>query len=70
MMVDQGTRSTARIKVDEIARRLSVGRLAIYELLEQGEIPAIRLGRRWLITRFAYDDWEHKCGTRHVRPQT
>lgn len=55
-------KSTARMTVDEIAHRLSLGRLAIYALLEQGQIPAIRLGRRWIITRFAYDAWEHNCG--------
>ena len=56
----------ARVTVDEIASRLGLGRIAIYTLLEKGEIPAIRLGRRWIITRFAYDAWEHNCG---IRPQ-
>jgi excisionase family DNA binding protein len=40
------TYSMARITVDEIEHRLSLGRIAIYELLQRGEIPAIRLGRR------------------------
>ena len=31
--------STARITVEEIANRLSLGRLAIYALLQQGQIP-------------------------------
>ena len=56
------TSSVGRIKVDEIAERLGLGRLAIYALLERGEIPAIRLGRRWIITRHAYEAWEHSCG--------
>lgn len=60
----------ARITVDEIAARLCLGRLAVYTLLHQGQIPAIRLGRRWIITRFAYDDWEHNCGADHGRSQT
>ena len=60
------TSSMARITVDEIAHRLSLGRLAIYELLQRGEIPAIRLGRRWIITRYAYDRWEHTCGQNAV----
>ena len=49
--------------VPEIARRLSIGRLAVYELLEQGIIPGIRLRRRWIITRHAYEHWEQTCGT-------
>ncbi len=61
--------STARITVDEIARRLALGRLAIYALLQRGEIPAIRLRRRWIITRFAYDAWEQRCGMHDGRTQ-
>lgn len=51
-----------RMSVEEIARRLDVGRLAVYALLEQGTLPGIRLGRRWIITRHAYDEWERTCG--------
>ena len=39
--------------VEEIARCLDIGRLAVYAMLEQGIIPAIRLGRRWIVTRYA-----------------
>ena len=41
---------SSRISVLEIARRLSIGRLAVYSMLEQGIIPGLRLGRRWIIT--------------------
>jgi excisionase family DNA binding protein len=53
---------SSRISVPEIARRLEVGRLAVYTMLEQGIMPGIRLGRRWIITRQAYDQWERTCG--------
>ena len=53
----------ARMTVEEIARRLDIGRLAVYTMLEQGIIPAIRLGRRWIVTRHAFEDWERTCGT-------
>jgi len=52
----------SRISVPEIARRLSIGRLAVYSMLEQGIMPGIRLGRRWIITRHAYEQWERTCG--------
>ncbi len=52
----------ARITVPEIARRLSVGRLTVYAMLEEKIIPGIRLGRRWIITRHAYEQWERTCG--------
>jgi excisionase family DNA binding protein len=50
------------MSVLEIATRLSVGRLAVYAMLEQGMIPAIRLGRRWIVTRHAFENWERTCG--------
>ena len=53
---------SARITVEDIARRLDVGRLAVYAMLEQGIIPGIRFGRRWIITRYAYEQWEKTCG--------
>lgn len=55
---------SSRITVPEISRRLSIGRLTIYTMLEDGIIPAIRLGRRWIITRHAYEQWERTYGTR------
>lgn len=55
-----------RISVDDIAARLSVGRLAVYRMLEDHIIPAIRLGRRWIITRHAYLSWEETCGKEMV----
>jgi excisionase family DNA binding protein len=51
-----------RISIPEIAGRLSVGRMAVYQLLESRTIPAIRLGRRWIVTRHAYEQWEKTCG--------
>jgi excisionase family DNA binding protein len=52
----------ARMTVEEIARRLDIGRLAVYTMLEQGTIRAIRLGRRWIVTRHAFENWERTCG--------
>jgi excisionase family DNA binding protein len=52
-----------RITVEEIARRLDIGRLGVYAMLEKKIIPGIRLGRRWIISRHAYEQWERTCGT-------
>src|SRR5205823_11170218 len=46
-------RLSKRMSVEEIARRLEIGRLAVYAMLERGIMPGIRLGRRWIITRHA-----------------
>jgi len=57
-------RLSSRISVPEVAQRLNVGRLAVYAMLEQGIMPGIRLGRRWIITRQAFEQWERTCGMR------
>jgi excisionase family DNA binding protein len=51
-----------RISVPEIAQRLQIGRMAVYSMLEEGIIPGVRVGRRWIITRRAYLTWEETCG--------
>jgi excisionase family DNA binding protein len=53
---------SGRISVPEIARRLNIGRMAVYSMLEKGIIPGLRLGRRWIVTRQAYLTWESTCG--------
>jgi excisionase family DNA binding protein len=52
-----------RMTVPEIATRLSIGRAAVYQMLERGVIPAIRIGKRWLVTRYAFEKWERSCGS-------
>ena len=48
-----------RLPVSEIAKRLSVGKMAVYVMLEKRILPGIRVGRRWLVTRQAYEQWEN-----------
>jgi excisionase family DNA binding protein len=57
-------KKVGRITIPEIAERLSIGRLAVYAMLEQRIIPGIRLGKRWIVTRHAYDQWERSAGMR------
>ena len=52
------------MSIPEIANRLSVGRVAVYTMLERRVIPAIRLVRRWIVTRYAFEEWERTCGVR------
>ena len=53
----------ARMTVEEIARHLDIGRLAVYAMLEQRLLPGIRVGRRWIVTRHAFEFWERTCGS-------
>ena len=54
----------SRMSIAEIARRLAIGERAVYQMLEQGILPGIRLGKRWLVTRHAFESWEKTCGLR------
>lgn len=57
----------SRLTVTEIAKRLDIGRLSVYQLLESGQLPGLRLGRRWIVTRQAFELWERTCGVRESR---
>jgi excisionase family DNA binding protein len=52
-----------RLSIREIAERLDIGKMAVYGMLEKGILPGIRIGRNWLVTRQAYEQWERTCGT-------
>ena len=54
---------SSRMSVPEIADRLSIGRQAVYRMLEQRIIPGIRVGHRWIVTRYAYERWERGAGS-------
>jgi excisionase family DNA binding protein len=57
------TRGDDRIRVDEIAVRLDVGRLLVYAMLGT-EIPAVRVGRKWIIARAAFERWLATAGVK------
>lgn len=37
--------------IDEAARVLGIGRASAYEAARRGELPTLRVGRRWLVSR-------------------
>lgn len=55
---------SARIQVPEICRRLEISEKAVYALLEGRIIPALRMRKRWIIGRHAYEEWEQNIGKR------
>ena len=48
--------------IPEIARRLGVGQLKVYAMLDANIVPGIRVGRKWIVTRYVYEQWERTCG--------
>ena len=43
--------------VDQVAALLGIARGVAYESVRTGEIPATRVGRRWLIPRKRFHAW-------------
>ena len=43
--------------VDEVAALLGVARGVAYDNVRSGQIPAVRVGRRWLIPRSRFHAW-------------
>ena len=43
--------------VDQVAALLGIARGVAYESVRNGEIPATRVGRRWLIPRKRFHAW-------------
>jgi excisionase family DNA binding protein len=50
------------ITIPEIANRLDVCEETIYDLCKRHIIPSIRPGRRFIISRTAYEKWEATIG--------
>lgn len=43
--------------VEEVAALLGIARGVAYESVRSGEIPATRVGRRWLVPRRRFHAW-------------
>jgi excisionase family DNA binding protein len=52
--------------VEEVAALLGIARGVAYESVRSGEIPATRVGRRWLIPRRRFHAWLDGTDRREV----
>lgn len=52
----------SRLTVQEICADLGIGRPKAYEMLEARIIPNMRVGRTYIVTRNAYEQWKKTCG--------
>jgi excisionase family DNA binding protein len=50
------------ITIPEIAQRLGIGEDAVYGMLDANQIPHIRHGRRYIVSRAAFTRWEETLG--------
>lgn len=54
----------ALLTISDLREILDIGRNAVYDLLREGEIPSIRIGKRWRIPKDALiyylDQWKNQ----------
>ena len=43
------------LTVVEVAKILRIGKISVYQAIQRGEVPSIRIGRRILIPKFALE---------------
>jgi excisionase family DNA binding protein len=48
------------LSVDEVSKLLKLSRTSCYEAVRRGDIPSIRIGRRILIPRDAFEKMLHE----------
>ena len=48
------------LRIDEVAARLKLGRTKVYQLVADGELPAVRIGRAVRISAEGLQDWIQK----------
>jgi excisionase family DNA binding protein len=44
------------ITVEQLAERLGIGRNQAYDAVRSGQVPAFRIGRRWIISTAVIDE--------------
>ncbi len=55
--VDQPTDDRLLYSVKEIQSKLNIGRSTLYHLLEDGQLPSVRIGRRRFVTAAALTEY-------------
>ncbi|QIS00941.1 helix-turn-helix domain-containing protein [Nocardia brasiliensis] len=59
MRLGQAQRAT--YTVQEVADLLGMSRNNAYRAINDGEVPAKRVGRRWVVPRKTFDTWLEDC---------
>jgi excisionase family DNA binding protein len=45
------------LRADQVARALGLGRSKVYELMQSGELPVVRIGRSVRVSRTSLEEW-------------
>lgn len=53
------------ITTRELCEELGLSLPSVYKALEEGKIPGVQLGRRWVIRREWFDEWVSEVAKGH-----
>jgi len=45
------------LKADEVAKALGLGRSKVYEMMQSGQLPVVRIGRSVRVSSAALQEW-------------
>ena len=48
---------TPYLTVDEVARRFGVNVTTVYRLVQQGKLPAFKIGNQWRFSEMRLEEW-------------
>ena len=51
------------LTIEEVSAELGIGRSTAYQLAKERKIPAIRLGRRYVVPKAAFERFLENAGT-------
>jgi len=55
------------LRIPEVAAELRLARSSVYQLIQTGELPVVRIGRAVRVPRSALEDWiEHQLSEQHA----
>jgi len=52
------------LTVEELSKRIGIGRNTAYEAVKRGEVPSIKIGRRILVPIKALNNWLENGGVK------
>jgi len=56
------------MRAEEVARVLGLGRSKVYELMQSGALPVVRIGRSVRVARVALEEWVRTNTSSYERP--
>jgi len=68
-MADETREARIVITVPEAARALDIGRNSAYAAVRRGDLPAIRMGRRLLVSKAALEQLVAETRTHPAKPE-